>query len=34
MPLGFPRPYYYIAIANRAIGLEMPPDIPASELKK
>jgi hypothetical protein len=32
--LGFPRPYLYVAIADRAIGFEMPPDIPASDLKK
>ncbi|MER9581000.1 hypothetical protein [Mesorhizobium sp. M0276] len=34
MPLGFPASCLYVAIADRAIGFEMPPDIPASELKK
>jgi hypothetical protein len=34
MPLGFPASCLYVAIADRAIGFEMPPDIPASDLKK
>ncbi|TJV43161.1 MAG: hypothetical protein E5Y02_11955 [Mesorhizobium sp.] len=34
MPLGFPPSCLYVAIADRAIGFEMPPDIPANELKK
>jgi hypothetical protein len=34
MLLGFVPPSLYIAIADREIGFEMPPDIPASELKK
>jgi hypothetical protein len=33
-PLGFPASCLYVAIADRAIGFEMPPDIPASDLKK
>ncbi|MER9304466.1 hypothetical protein NKJ06_06555 [Mesorhizobium sp. M0293] len=32
--LGFPASCLYVAIADRANGFEMPPDIPASELKK
>ncbi|MER9327311.1 hypothetical protein [Mesorhizobium sp. M0488] len=32
--LGFPASYLYVAIADRAIGFEMPPDIPVNDLKK
>jgi hypothetical protein len=32
--LGFPPSSLYVATADRAIGFEMPPDIPASDLKK
>jgi len=34
MTLGFQASCLYVAIADREIGFEMPPDIPASELKK
>ncbi|MCA0048501.1 hypothetical protein LB577_16370 [Mesorhizobium sp. B283B1A] len=34
MPLGFRPSCLYVAIADRAIGFQMPPDIPANELKK
>jgi hypothetical protein len=32
--LGFLPSSLYVAIVYRAIGFEMPPDIPASDLKK